>query len=306
MDIGLDGGNTDPYVVLSIKDGATLETRRTTTKNNIVANCSWDGDDGRGEELTFPSTLGRQIEVECWDDDGIASSDDLIGKGRVEIPEPAVDAPSAEEDAVRVWVQLQRDGREGRENRGRVQLEVKAWQVGGKASIFKAARTTVRTTKLHQKSAEDPAMVESSSNSDTAKRRALTKVEAACKIQAAYRGRLARKKLKITRHSSMRKAEGRDQSSLQARTARQKALERKMELNRKLHDKVVQFLKEELEQAAAASAEEQGAEHEEGLLPQQPGPEPEPGPGPGPEPEPLSRLPGTAHPSRSSRSPSRR
>lgn len=287
-------GSTDPYIVIAIKDGSKEEQYRTVTKENAGSNPAWGRvvpqDQmilGRGETtgqtLTFPSTMGRTIEVEAWDDDGIMSADDSIGAGRVEVPPPATDQYEAQkEEPTVVWVKLNRKfDKSGYVFGGRVLLSIKCWRLEGNAgtkkSMFTLARSIKRANIAEEKYVSSKALISAAkagsvtdndnhpaaaaeassidgvgSGAGAGSNIAMTTNEkygaemeaAACKIQGIWRWKMARKSLAVSRYEEKLWTKrgmnegGKTQSTMKARTDRQKTLNMKSKLNRTLYEKV--------------------------------------------------------------------
>lgn len=245
-------GNCDPYIVAHIRDGAKDECKRTATKQNAGSNPIWGHplpEDKvstlhrtTGQTLVFPSTMGRTIEVEAWDDDGFLSRDDLIGTGRVEVPAPAKDRHVAQEEQnIRtVWVTLNRRGNSGDMIYcGRVLISVKCWQLKSRKPLSGLAKTISNRHKLDHK-------LHSDAHIKTAKTERQEK--AAVKIQATWRCKAERERLRLLRHAAKSPGAQRNRrTTFQARTQRQKAVSSRMHLTNKLYYCVCQYLAEQFE-----------------------------------------------------------
>jgi CRP-like cAMP-binding protein len=316
-------GSTDPYIVACIKDGTKDEQKRTVTKENAGRNAVW-GDPlpedkvtatqtTTGQKLIFPSTMGRMIEIEAWDDDGGISGDDIIGTGRVEVPTPAIDkyAAELEENQVICWVTIKRGKitRGKMSYAGRVLVQIKCWRLSERKSLFSVTRTTTSARLLDRKTQSNKVLLQATTGAaraDAAEEAFVStdpaaEERAAQRIQAVWRGKLARRRLKVSKHEEQiwTKREAGNQKTMsthQARTDRQKVVDRRMQLNNRLFDRVNKRLVQEIE--AQIEEEEQEDKHSiaaarrsrltEAKAHTAPRTEPEPEPELEPQPEPQT------------------
>lgn len=279
LDIMDYDGNSDPYIVLRIKDGSKTEHKRTVTKENAGSNPVWGHplpEDKAstllrttGQVLVFPSTMGRTIEIEAWDDDGLISRDDLIGAGRVEVPYPARDKYAAEEEQKTAWVTLKRRGNSGNMiHCGRVLVSIKCWKSESRKSLFSLARSTSHRHKLNRKLQSNKLLLQAA-HIDT--ERSERQEMAAVVIQSMWRGQMARRDLRLQRHAVMRAGGQRKrQTTFHARTQRQKAVGSRMHLTSNLYERVCLYLAEQIE---ARLKQEEPASGEIGSLPNEQGKE---------------------------------